>query len=246
MRSVEITDNTVVKRSAPDLMRIEVAKTRRGGEIGRATGLFRVPQVLDFDEAAGRATFERLGGLRMLRHVLVREAAPDVATRLGLALAAIHRGLVLPEDMKAPLPDEFALPGETEVFLHGDFTVDNLYVTQPGEPLVVLDWQMTAVHGGRATFGTRYFDVTWFINTLFDRPVHRYFGASLEAPWAAVFFKSYFGSAGAAVQEDLRSYMNRFFTVKTAQRRREIPWHRRLLMAPANRRLWTFVRSFRL
>jgi len=246
MRSVEINEKTVVKRDAPPRLRVEVEKTRRGGDIGRATGLFRVPRLLEYNEAAGQATFERIEGLCMVRDVLARRPGAELAERLGQALAAIHRDLELPEPMKHPLPEEFCLPGETEVFIHGDFTVENVYVTGPGEPLVILDWQMTDVHGEEATWGTRYFDVTWFINTLFYRPMHLYLGAEREAPWAGLFLRSYFAAAGCGDPEALRRYMERFFAVKMAQRRRTLSWPRRFLMATANARLRAFVRSFRL
>jgi hypothetical protein len=228
-------------------MRIEVAKMRRGYEIGLATGLFRVPRVLEYDEAAGEAKFEWLVGLQGVRRLLANNPTPELVARIGQTLAAIHRDLVLPDDMKKPLPSEFQLPGETEVFLHGDFTVDNVHVAGPGEPIVVLDWQMTDVHGADSTYGSRYFDLTWFINTLFGRPAHRYLGASREAPWATLFLKSYFDAAGGLwEQEELRAYMDRFFTLKFARRRRDWPWLRRLSMIPANARLRNFVRSFRL
>ena len=44
--TVQFKKNTVIKTTAPDLMRVEVEKNRRAFEIGKDCGLFRVPEVL--------------------------------------------------------------------------------------------------------------------------------------------------------------------------------------------------------
>ena len=51
--TIQIGKNTVTKTTVPDLMRVEVEKTRRAFEIGRDCGIFRVPEVLEHDEVAG-------------------------------------------------------------------------------------------------------------------------------------------------------------------------------------------------
>jgi hypothetical protein len=57
---VQFGKHTVTKSGAPERMRLEVEKTRRAFEIGLGCGLFRVPEVLDFDESKGVAVFERI------------------------------------------------------------------------------------------------------------------------------------------------------------------------------------------
>jgi len=52
---VEIKKDTVIKTASPELMRVEVEKTRRAHKIAEDCGLFRVPEVLDYDERRGVA-----------------------------------------------------------------------------------------------------------------------------------------------------------------------------------------------
>jgi len=194
--TVEIEENTVAKTSAPDLMRVEVEKTRRAYEIGKDCGLFRVPKVLEHDETAGRALFERLDSIRP-----VREAVPwgkqyiALAETLGTSLAIIHRELTLPDEMRIPLPTEFALP-HNEVFLHGDLSVDNVLVGPSWPPIVIIDWQFTPGFGGRATFGSRYFDIMWFMGNLIRRSTPRFLLANPVRPVAKAFMESYCQEVG--------------------------------------------------
>lgn len=212
---VRFTDSTVVKSGPAEDMRIEVEKTRRAGEIGRATGLFRVPAVLDFDEVRGVAVFERIKDIRSLQErSLFRKDTAEVAGRVGRALAAVHRDLVLPPDMVRPLPPEFAAGGH-DVFLHGDPSVENIFVDLGGGPLVILDWRMTGVHGGRSTYGCLYFDLLWFVSNLVWRPTLRHLWGDPVRPAARDFIESYYRAAGLTFdREGLSLYAERFFAVK--------------------------------
>lgn len=67
--------DTVVKTADPERMRVEVEKTRRALEIGRQSGLFRVPEVLDYDEKEGVVVLERIRGLRPVRNGLLARGA---------------------------------------------------------------------------------------------------------------------------------------------------------------------------
>jgi len=220
MPRLRVTEETIIKSGDPRDMRIEVEKSKRARLIGEASGLFRVPKVLDFDEARGVAAFERVAGLRTLR----RAAAwgPEfeaLGERIGAALAAIHRDLALPPDMVIPLPEDFR-GGGGEVFLHGDFGSKNICLDPATASLVIVDWQCTGVHGGKATFGPRYFDIIWFVNTLLWSPTPRFLTSDPVGPVARRFLEGYYSTAGIPYDANgISSYAGHFFEVKRPSRR---------------------------
>jgi len=171
-------------------------------------------------------------------------ASDSVLERIGQGLAEIHRSLTLPDDMRTALPPELSLEGETQVFLHGDFNGTNVCIDRSNQTIAVLDWQMTSVHGGTATYGTRYFDLTWFVNHLFVRPLHRYLFARPAAPAARLFLQSYFKALDMDCPfPELCEYMKRFFKQKLSHRKRTLSLAKRLLLAPANVRLMAFLKA---
>lgn len=219
-RHVELKGTTVVKSADPRRLRIEVEKTRRAGRIGKASGLFRVPEVLDFDETRGVAVFERIAGLESVyRAASWGREFVSLAERIGTILAVIHRDLTLPREMVIPLPAAFAADGQ-DVFIHGDFGIENVGLERGTSPLVVLDWQFTSVHGGGATYGSRYFDLVWFVNTVLWSPTPRFFFGDPVRPVARRFVESYFREAGIPYDAaGLSGYAGRFFEVKRPARR---------------------------
>lgn len=220
----------VVKTADPARLRVEVEKTRRAHEIGGRSGLFRVPAVLEHDEAQGVAVFERIRGLRPVRSALLSggRGGRGLAEQCARALAAIHRELALPEAMKIPLPPELAASGPG-VFLHGDFNGANVCRGGGnGLELVVLDWQMTPRHGGQATHGTRLFDVVWFVNFLLWAPGWRHVVGDPAGPMVRVFLDAYFREAAAGEAEaELAGYARRFFAMKQPRRWESATWRQR-------------------
>ena len=199
LRETVILEDTVVKRRDPDQLRVEVEKTRRAWEIAQAGDLFLVPRVLKYNPPGDSAVFERMHGIRSVADPIAFQAdCTALLEKVGRSLAVIHQRFRLPDEMKAPLPEELRLTGDTEVFLHGDFNTDNVAVATSDGRLVILDWMTTDVHGHAATYGTRYFDLAWFINGMFYLPTFRYLLARPEPPRARVFLKAYFDAAGLA------------------------------------------------
>lgn len=209
--TIHFGENTVTKTAAPNLMRIEVEKTRRAYEIGKSCGLFRVPEILDYDETKGQVVFERIERIQPIIHV--QNQWKSVMERIGRSLAIIHRTLSLPQEMAIPLPSEFALPG-TEVFLHGDFNGFNICIDTCSLSIVILDWQMTPRHGGQATYGSRYFDLLWFVNCILWSPTVRYLFYDPVTPAAKSLFRSYFSEAKTPCNtEMLLLYTKQFFNI---------------------------------
>ncbi|MCK4624721.1 MAG: hypothetical protein KAV00_05370 [Phycisphaerae bacterium] len=238
----------MIKTDHPERMRVEVEKSRRAYEIGQASGLFRVPRVLQFDETTGKATFERYHGIKPTSDIIAfSKDSKDLLVTLGKALATIHKELVLPDDMRIPLPPECSLPGETDVFFHGDFTCTNVCLKDCEEKLIILDWQMAPRYGGLATYGTRYFDLVWFVIQIFHRLLRRHVMSRPAGLSAELFLQSYFAHAdGKWSVPELRAYMRCLLDREAAHYLRSLPWLTRWLLKPAYASLRAFVESFRI
>ena len=165
-KHVRFFKDVVIKSGPVDELKIEVVKTERAYEVAQECGLFRVPQVKDFDETKGWIVFERIPDIqRITRQIAFGRDNEPLISRLAQCLAAIHQRLTLPSDMTIHLRPGLVGP-EPHVFLHGDFGLDNICMSRRNE-LVILDWRTSCFHGGMATYGTCYFDLTWFLTNLF-------------------------------------------------------------------------------
>jgi len=227
-----LTEHTIIKRSDPALMRIEVEKTRRAYQIGKDCSLFRVPKILEYDEANGEVVFERLN-IKPIFHALSwGNDYNKLGEILGRALAIIHRYLLLPDNMRIHLPSELSLSGDA-VFLHGDLGTFNVCIGKKWPPITIIDWQMTPMLGGEATYGTRYFDLIWFITNLICRPTIRqpqFFFTNPILPVAHRFLTAYFREAKLPYEaEQFIAYAQRFYHVLWPEIERYSCWRVRLL-----------------
>jgi len=172
---MEVPNKTIIRGDAlrkyvsPDSLGIELEKTERARHIGEQTGLFYVPRILGYDKKESFIDFEYLEDLHTVQKaaILQHTRLCAIYTRIGTALAAIHDRLTLPDEMKMPLPNQWLFSTEDNVFIHGDFTGKNVCYHEATDRIVLLDWSAARFVGERSTFGSRYFDITWFIYFLF-------------------------------------------------------------------------------
>lgn len=157
------------------LLAVEAEKSRRAAQIGLESGLFRVPEVVNFDQDAGILEFEYVRNLITFSDMVTRAlpAHEELAERAGRALARIHQQLCLDDLMRIPLPQEWTGDHEGDVFLHGDFTANNVCVDEKNMELVIVDWSAAPFVGRMATIGPGLFDVICFARHLI-----------MGAPWA--------------------------------------------------------------
>ena len=166
---MELIGDLVRKTGESSLLAIEAAKASRGLDIGKDSGLFRVPKVVSFDAEAGRLDFECLSSLLTLLDLAVHRdrRLTGLLEKAGRALAAVHEKLTLPETMKYTLPSQWLGPSEQNVFIHGDFACINVCYHERSDELVIVDWSAAPLVGRTPTFGSRYFDILMFISSLF-------------------------------------------------------------------------------
>ncbi len=242
MASIEFTDAAVIKRGRPELMRVEAEKTRRAATIARDTGLFRVPQIVHYDAASGVLAIERIPGLIGIRRAgLDVQALITIASGAGAALAAVHRELHLPPGMDKRLDPPWS--GDDHLsYIHGDFSAENVCIdpARPGIP-VVIDWQTTQRHGGEATFDSAYFDIAWFINNWFYKPVHRLRPARDHAV-AKAFLDAYARSADGFDRAAFGNYHRAFFVNKIEIRRASMSLAKRALFYRGHSTWGSFIK----
>jgi hypothetical protein len=217
----EVLADRVRKRRPAALIAVEAEKTARAAAIGAATGLFRVPSVLTADPALGILETECFDDLVQLHDVLLQDENADASiAAAGRSLAAIHERLVLPASMRVSLPAPYAAPElGVDVALHGDFNTLNLFLRGGNGELVITDWE-TSYQAHRLTdpapdevptVGPRYFDLAWFVGSLFRRT---WFGLRrVPRAWdrAELFLCSYFVAAGPEARpEAFASYLAEF------------------------------------
>lgn len=190
---MELIDNIARKTGETNVLALETAKASRAFDIGRESGLFYVPRVVNFNPQTGQLEFEWLSGLVTLLDLAIRKdkRLPDLLRKAGKALAVIHRDLALPEEMKHQLPPEWMDSEEDNVFIHGDFAFINVCFRRPPDELVILDFSAAPIVDRTPTFGSRYFDILLFISSLFHgAPLRRAFNWNAKT-MAEAFLRGY-------------------------------------------------------
>jgi hypothetical protein len=242
--TIKIGENTVTKTSDPKRMSVEVEKTLRARTIGKNCGLFYVPEVLEYNNSKGLAVFERIHHISPIINVLksTKQCSP-IVKQVGSALAVIHRELTLPDEMIIELPLEFRSHG-TEVFIHGDFNPINVCISLDTPSIIILDWQMTGQHGGEATYGTRYFDLIWFVNYLLWSPTFKFFFPDQVNKITKLFFQSYFKESGLFYDVEMFvRYSNNFFETKLPDRKKTTSRAERYLLPYSKELTKRFIKS---
>ncbi len=231
---IEFSGNVVRKVGDASLLAVEATKTVRAGEIGRESGLFYVPRVLDFDRNKGVLELERLKGLVTLLRLAINKDARllELANRAGWALAVIHEQLVLPDKIKYHLPPGWIAPDsnggplprlasgdagagpDRNVFIHGDFASVNVCLHEASGRLVILDWSAAPIVGRTPTFGSQYFDILWFVACMFRSATGMRFTRWNAEMVADVFLRSYARKSLQDISDGFKNYLPEIFRLQ--------------------------------
>jgi len=210
---MEFIGDIARKKANPSLSAIEAAKTELAVEIGKDSGLFYVPRLLNFDRDKGILDFERLHSLVTLLQLAINKDGRllEYSEKAGMALAVIHEQLVLPDEMKHELPTEWIDSTGENVFIHGDFACINVCLNEPAGQLVILDWSAAPIIGRTPTFGSRYFDILWFISCAFrGAPGIRFLSWDAEG-MADAFLKGYVKRSSAQNLNRFKDYLPKIY-----------------------------------
>lgn len=172
---MSIRGDLVLKIQEPEASRKERLRTLAGGEAGRATGLFVVPEIVSYDDAQGEITFRRLQLMSFRQILSQRKNALELVERTGHALAAIHRHMKSADNDGPSGRSQRVGSASRWVPLHGDFGMRNVFGLPDSETIAIIDWANADWTGVDADVGLPEIDVAVFLISLFHR---RIFG-----PW---------------------------------------------------------------
>jgi len=231
---VRVVGDIVRKTGDSGFLEIECEKTARAHELGEESGLFLAPRVIRFDPDDGELDIERLSGLRSLGHLLNDEdkRLPSFVGKAGCALAAVHAGLRLPDDLTSQLPGDWSTSQAPSCFLHGDFTLANIFVQEPTERLVILDWSSAPILDSPVTVGPTWFDIHWFLYYLYQSMPLKPRQRARADELAETFCQEYLSRDKLGVTTELieseQTRITPFLKDLVHHRKRERPWFKRV------------------
>ena len=214
-------------------LKVECEKTARAQELGEESGLFLTPKVIRFDAGDGEFEMVRLSGLRSLDQLLDDSdpRLPSAVGKAGCALAAVHAGLRLPADLRRELPGDWNASRVPTACLHGDFTLANVFLQEPTERLVILDWASAPTLEELVTVGPVWFDIHWFLYYLYQSMPLRPGQRARAAELAEVFCEGYLSrdeiGVTAQVIESERNRITPFLQALVFKRTGGKPWHKK-------------------
>jgi len=165
--AVRLQKYTVLKKVNPRLGEIEIKVTQAARDIARTSGLFYVPQIIEYDRDSGIIEFERIHGFITVGQFLAKN--PDNITilrRVGKVLAHIHNYLSVPPDVRQLTDARWLNINGDVVPMHGDFNTVNVGYKEDTDVIVVLDWASPASLGLGRTLGPRHLELAHFIYSL--------------------------------------------------------------------------------
>ncbi len=244
---VTLEENKVIKEGLPKLMKIEYEKTLQAFNIFNKSDFFCVPKILDYDQEKGRIVFERIENvLKVGRFQNLSIYGIDTTAKIATGLANIHMNFNLPENLIEPLPKELADYDSQQVFIHGDFTGNNILFSPNDNKLYIIDWMMTKSHEGMATYGTAFWDIAWFLNFQFYSIINLdYFNRKIEQE-ALTFIISY----SKEIKFDFNihkfsDYLLKFVNCKISLRKRTLPYHHFIRLWPSHLRFISFAKRLK-
>ena len=221
---VTILEDRVTKYQSIDATQREIEGTQLASEIARNCGLFSVPSVIESNPESGLIVFERISGADTLRVVLPRIEVPEILVeRAAEILARIHGASV-----------------GGSVFIHGDFTIENLLYEEKQDRMTVIDWSTPAWLGAHEARESSH-DIAMFLMSLFNRPVF-YHHRIRDVPTLARCFLSRYSEYHDLDTKKLANTSDTLLSLYLPYYRRKIMW-RYVANYPSIRRFRRFVRN---
>ena len=181
---------------------MELQMSLSANSLSEYSGLFHVPEVIGSKE--NELIFELLDDNTSLRNYFVNSSkiwtlsASDVKEletlffKVGIVLGEIHsdKSFFSKIEKKRIKIDEKSNPSDL-VYLHADFTMSNVLYDNKLDRISIIDWSMSSMFAYPANYGSRYWDLSFFISTLFQSSVSTYFLYNLREKLAKEFLKGY-------------------------------------------------------
>ena len=173
-RAVSTRGDLVIKIQDPQVSRRERLRTLAAREVAQQTGLFRVPEIVSFDDERGEIVFERLPLIGLRQALAQSGRSTELVELAARALAAVHGKMRPAEGASTVQPGSLGCTGSVSVPLHGDFGMRNVFQLAGSNEVAIIDWANADWIGTDADIGPPEIDVTVFLVSFFHR---RIFGA---------------------------------------------------------------------
>ena len=159
--TLQIQGEILIKKQSPELSRLERERTEFGTQVAAECGLFDVPEILAYNDVEGEIAFSYDHSAVTLRDYLGKQTQPELMTRVGRSLAAIHAA--------------YHASSGPDVLWHGDYATGNWLYSEECDRITIIDWSnasWTLVPADRSS-GSAGFDLGVALITLFH---HRFLG----------------------------------------------------------------------
>lgn len=179
--STNLDTGTFVKKAPISKSSVEILMSRAAYEFSGSEAGFYCPKLHSFDKESGEMTFELLVNCKNLRAVFIEKAGffsskkdrdklQEIFKRVGKSLYYIHSKLFQQKDLeKHSLPFQYVENQEINdlVFIHGDFTLNNVMYDESLDKIYFIDWSSSPFFEQPANFGSRFWDLSFFISSTF-------------------------------------------------------------------------------
>lgn len=144
-----------------------------------------VPEILASDPVRGSIDFAHVDAVTLRRVLLEEEDGEQGMRRAGTALGGLHRASL-----------GRAVGRGDRVFLHGDYSIDNVLVRRPWTSFAIVDWSSAPWAVDREAEGDPRHDVMAMLISLFYRRPFSPFAPGDPRPYAAAFLQGYEAESG--------------------------------------------------
>lgn len=212
------SENNLFRKYIPsNKFQHELDMSRGAYKLASETDLFDTPIIKNFDSDKNEIDFELLIEITTLREYFIKTSKFGTSSkqlselkqlfyRIGRSLFLIHSGEKYFDGVfKAIFPigffnDDFK---EDLVYIHGDFTMSNI-LNGKNNRLFIVDWNISPVYDFSANFGPRYWDLSFFISSLFYFSFSTIFSFGTKKKLAKAFLTGYLEKSNLDTKEFLQ------------------------------------------
>ena len=217
--SIDSENNLFRKFIPTNKFQHEVDMSKGAYEMASETELFDTPIIKEINSEKNEIDFELLEEITTLRAHFISNFAysssakqlsefKQLFSRIGKSLNLIHSGKKYFEGIsRTTFPDGFfkADFNKDLVYIHGDFTLSNLLYGKNNK-LFIIDWNTSPVYGFSASCGPRYWDLSFFISSLFYFSISTFFSFKVRKELAKEFLSGYLKESDLDTEEFLKEF----------------------------------------
>jgi len=205
----------------------ELEMSQLASDISSTSNLFDTPNLIRSDHDNSILEFELIDNAITLREYFIAlagwGATPkqqselcNIFYRLGQSIFIIHNrdinsiNVSIRKFPSALFSQELI---DQSVLIHGDFTLSNILFTRKSERIDIIDWSTSPIFHYSANVGPRYWDLSFFISSLFYLSYSTFFSYQLRGKLVKEFLSGYLHDAdlnSAVFLSELSGFLRRY------------------------------------